>query len=484
MGKYLLYERMPIDSTWKEGSSNSHHQVTNPYNQEVLADIKLANIKDIDDAYKVAEKAQVEWEKVSAFEKAKVMEKAATLIEDRRDEITRIIMEETAGFQPIASRQIQQTLEHLKEASTFPMKMNGLIQPALVPGKENRVYRIPIGVVGVISPWNAPFYLSMRSVAAALATGNGVVIKPDLQTPISGGLLIARIFEDAGLPRGLLNVTIADLADIGDAFIEHPIPRVISFTGSSTAGRHIGAICGQHFKKACLELGGNSPFIVLEDADIDQAVAASVYGRFLHQGQVCMAINRMIVVREVYQQFVKKLLEKVQKLPIGDPAEGAVIGPLINQKQVDKLLNMIEKSIQEGANPILEGKVNGQIVEPWVLIDAKNDMTISKNEAFGPVATVIPVDNEEEAVRIANDTEYGLSAAVFSSSLQRGVQVAKRIKAGMVHVNDQTINHEVLCPFGGEKASGMGRHNSKWALEEFTSFQWLSIQEQPRTFPF
>jgi acyl-CoA reductase-like NAD-dependent aldehyde dehydrogenase len=484
MGKYEMYTQMPIGGVWKEGSSETRYTVTNPYNKEPLAQIKLANKSDIDDAYTSANNIQKEWEQTSPFQKAKIMEKTAELINQRREELIRIIVEETGGFPPKANREIEQSIEHIKEAATFPLRMNGLIHPSYIPGKESRVYRLPVGVVSVISPWNFPLFLSMRAIAPALATGNGVVVKPDLNTPISGGLLIAKIFEDAGLPKGLLNVVVADIAEVGDAFIEHPIPRVISFTGSSAVGRHIGEVAGRNLKRVSLELGGNCPFVVLGDADVDQAVSAAVFGKFMHQGQVCMSINRMIVVRSIYDPFVTKLIEKVQKLKVGNPAEGAVVGPLINQKQVNRLQEMLEKSIQEGAKPVLKGEIRGQIVEPSILIDVSNDMTIAQNEIFGPVAIVIPADDEQHAIRIANDTESGLSAAVFSGTLESGINAAKQIKAGMVHVNDQPINDEALCPFGGEKSSGIGRHNGQWALEEFTTVKWLSVQEIPRKYPF
>jgi acyl-CoA reductase-like NAD-dependent aldehyde dehydrogenase len=483
-GLFEAYSQMPIGGVWRRGSSDTSCRVVNPYNDEVLVDIQLANIQDIDEAYKSAKEVQKEWAQTSPFARAKIMERAARLFDERREEIIKIIVQETGGFPPKAMREVEQSIEHTKEASTFPMRMSGLIHPSHIPGKESRVYRLPAGVVTVITPWNFPMFLSVRAVAPALATGNGVVLKPDLNTPISGGLLIAKIFEEAGIPKGLLNVVVADIEEVGDEFIEHPIPRVISFTGSIQAGRRIGEVAGRNLKKVSLELGGNSPFVVLDDADVDQAVSAAVFGKYMHQGQVCMAINRMIVDRSVYDEFVVKLKEKVLNLKVGNPAEGAVIGPLINDTQVTRLKKLIEKSIEEGAEPILLGKIEGRLVEPSILINVHNDMAVAQNELFGPVAVVIPVDGEDEAIQVANDTESGLSAAVFSGSLQRGIQAAKRIQSGMVHVNDQPINDEALCAFGGEKASGIGRHNGEWALEEFTTTQWLSVQEKPRKYPF
>lgn len=484
MHPYQEYGKQFIDGEYRDGSSSSVCTVRNPYNQAVLAEISLANRDDIDEAYRCAEHAQKDWASASPFERAEVIEKAAEIMNQKREKMNRIIVEETGGFPPKANREIEQGIEHTKEAATFPFRMNGDIYPSTIPGKESRVYRLPAGVVNVISPWNFPFFLSVRSVAPALAAGNGVVLKPDLNTPISGGMLIAQVFAEAGLPPGLLNVVTADLDEVGNAFIEHPVPDVISFTGSIAAGRKIGEIAGRHLKKASLELGGNSPFVVLDDADVEQAVSAAVFGKYMHSGQVCMAINRMIVDDSIYDSFVEALTEKVKTLTPGDPANFAIIGPLIHEGQARRLQDMLDRTIQEGARAVLRGKIEGNKVEPSVLADVTNDMTLAQNEIFGPVAVVIRAHGEEEAIHLANDTNAGLSASVFAGSLQRGIQAAKRIRAGMVHVNDQPINDEALCAFGGEKDSGIGRHNGAWALDEFTTAQWISVQEAPRKYPF
>lgn len=282
----------------------------------------------------------------------------------------------------------------------------------------------------------------------------------------------------------MLNVIVADLEEIGDAIVEHPIPSVISFTGSTAAGRHIGSLAVKHLKKPALELGGNNAFIVLDDADLDQAVTAAAFGKFLHSGQICIAINRIIVDRKVYEPFVEKFLKKMAGIKVGNPADPEVIvGPLINRKQVDRALNLVEQSIAEGAKLIRKGHVDGNLMEPFVLVDLTNDMAIAQNEAFAPIASIIPVDSEEEAIRVANDTPFGLSGAVFSGSIERGINVAQQVKTGMIHVNDQTVNVEPNAPFGGEKSSGLGRYCGEWALDEFTTVKWISVQKQPREYP-
>lgn len=482
--KLAKWNRQYINGAYVEGSSNTYYKNQNPYNGETLAEIKLAGKADIDAAYEAARRAQKEWEATSPFHRAQVMEKVAKLFEERAQEIDEIIIAEVGANHISAHIAVGLSIGITKETVSYPTRMTGEIVPSIIPGKENRIYRKPVGVVGVISPWNFPLNLSMRAVAAAVATGNGVVIKPDIQTYISGGLIIADIFAEAGVPQGLVNVVVADLAEIGDYFVEHPIPRMISFTGSSAAGRRIGKICGEQLKKSSLELGGNSAFVVLDDANLEDAASAAVFGKYIHQGQVCMAINRIFVDRKVYEPFIDIFKAKASKLKVGDPAEASTfIGPMINRKQVDRLLGLVEKSVQEGAKLVLEGKVKDNVVEPFVLRDVRNDMTIAQNEIFGPVASIIPFDGEEEAIELANNTIYGLSGAVFSGSIERGVRVAQRIHTGMIHVNDQSIQDEPLIAFGGEKASGLGRFGSQYSLEEFTTLKWVSVQHETRPYP-
>src|SRR5699024_5790557 len=268
-----------------------------------------------------------------------------------------IITEEIGGTRLKAEFEIGLVTNIIKEAATFPFRMEGKILPSPTDWKENRIYRIPVGVVGVISPFNFPFFLSMKSVAPALAAGNGVVLKPHEHTPITGGTLIAKIFEEPGLPKGLLNVVTTEISEIGDRFVDHPIPRTISFTGSTQIGRHIASVAGKNLKEVHLELGGNSALVVLDDADIDQAVSAAVFSRFTHQGQICMSANRLIVHEKIYDEFVEKYVDQVSKLTCGDPKDpNTIIGPLINDRQVETTASLIEKGIKEGAHPIIKGK--------------------------------------------------------------------------------------------------------------------------------
>lgn len=474
-----------IGGEWREGRSDRVYEDVNPYSGEVLTSIRLASTVDIDEAYRTADQAQAAWAAVNPYERTAIIEKAAQVLNENRQAICEIIVAETGGSQLKANLEVDIAIGMVKEASKIPLQMYGSIRPSMIPGKENRIYRTPIGVVGVISPFNFPVNLSIRSVAPALAAGNGVVLKPDMQTFMSGGTILAKAFELAGVPKGVLNVVVPDIAEVGDAFVEHPIPGLISFTGSSAVGRHIGEICGRHLKRTALELGGNNVMIVLDDADVDAAVSAAVFGKFMHQGQICMCLNRILVHRSIYDSFVERFVERVKQIKVGDPADPAVhIGPLINGRQVEKVRNLIDSAVQEGARMALEGTFEGNLVSPHVLVDVKNDMTICQREVFGPVASILAFDTTDEGVQIANASEGGLSGSVFTASTERGVNVAKQIRTGMIHVNDQSINDEPIIAFGGEKASGIGRFGGEWTLEEFTTVKWISVQSEYRGFPF
>jgi len=485
MNQLAALNKQYIGGVWREGSSQKTLTDSNPYNGQKIADFKLASLSDLDEAYRSAAAAQKIWAEVNPFERRTIMEKAITWVEQHESEITDIIIEELGGTALKAFFEIGLVKNIIKEASTYPLRMKGEILPSPVDGKENRLYRIPVGVVGVISPFNFPFFLSMRSVAPTLGAGNGVVLKPHDDTPITGGTLVARVFEETGMPKGLVNVIMADIREIGDAFVEHPIPRIISFTGSERVGRHIGAVAGRCLKKAVLELGGNSALIVMADADLDYALNAAVFSRFTHQGQICMSANRVLVHRSLYQQFLEKYVDRVSNLKVGDPRKPETdIGPLINKAQVDTLCKQIQEAIDEGARVVLRGKNEGNVISPTIFADVRPDMAIARNEMFGPAVCVIPFDSTEEAIRIANDSPYGLSGAIHTRNVEQGAELAQQIVSGMVHVNDGTINDEPLVAFGGEKASGFGRLNGKWALEEFTTLKWVSVQHKPRHYPF
>ncbi|MFJ9712283.1 aldehyde dehydrogenase family protein [Streptomyces sp. NPDC101234] len=474
-----------IDGEWRPGTGSWDIIDFNPYDGEKLASITIAAVEEIDQAYQAAARAQKEWAATNPYARRAVFEKALRLIEEREAEITEAIIAELGGTHLKAGFELHLAKEFLRESIQWALRPEGRILPSPVDGKENRVYRVPVGVVGVISPFNFPFLLSIKSVAPALAVGNAVVLKPHQNTPIVGGTLVAKIFEDAGLPGGLLNVVVTDIAEIGDAFIEHPIPKVISFTGSDKVGRHVATVCASLFKRSVLELGGNSAIVVLDDADIDYAVDAAVFSRYVHQGQVCMAANRVLVDRSIADVFTEKFVAKVRTLKSGDPRDPqTIIGPVINSQQAESISATVEQAVAEGGTALLHGTTTDNLVEPSVLTGVPAGSDLLRQEVFGPVAFLIPFDGEEEAVRIVNDTPYGLSGAVHTGDIERGVAFAKQIDTGMFHVNDGTVHDEPLVPFGGEKHSGIGRLNGETTLEAFTTLKWISVQHGRSGFPF
>ncbi|WP_432135218.1 aldehyde dehydrogenase family protein [Streptomyces sp. bgisy154] len=474
-----------IGGEWRPGTGSWDIIDVNPYDGTKLASITIATIDEVDQAYRAAERAQHAWAATNPYTRRDVFERALRLVEDREREITEAIIAELGGTHLKAGFEIGLAKEFLREAAQLTLRSEGRLLPSPIEGKENRLYREPVGVVGVISPFNFPFLLSIKPVASALALGNGVVLKPHQDTPVVGGTLIARLFEDAGLPPGLLNVVLTDIAEIGDAFIEHPVPKVISFTGSDKVGRHIATVCAAQLKRTVLELGGNSALVVLDDADIGYAVDAAVFSRYVDQGQVCMAANRVLVDRSVAEEFTEKFVAKVRTLKTGDPSDPqTVIGPVINSLQANAVTAAVDQAVAEGATVLVRGEASDNLVGPSVLTDVPAHSALLHKEIFGPLALVVPFDGEEEAIRIVNDTPYGLSGAVHTADIERGVAFAKRVETGMFHVNDGTIHDEPLVPFGGEKHSGIGRLNGETTLDAFTTLKWISVQRGRSRFPF
>jgi aldehyde dehydrogenase (NAD+) len=474
-----------IGGEWRHGTGSWDIIDLNPYNGEKLASITIATADEVDEAYQVAAVAQRTWADTNPYARRTVFEKVLRLIEDREQEIAEVITAELGGTYLKAGFELHLAREFLRESVHLALRPEGRVIPSPTDGKENLVYRVPVGVVGVISPFNSPFLLSLKSVAPALALGNAVVLKPHQNSPITGGTLLAKLFEDAGLPGGLLNVVVTDIDEIGDAFLEHPIPKVISFTGSDRVGRHVATVCASHFKRSILELGGNSALVVLDDADVDYAVDAAVFSRYIDQGQVCMAANRVLVDRFLEAEFTEKFVAKVRGLKAGDPRDPqTVIGPVINSFQAEALASAVEQAVAEGATALVHGTTTGNLVEPSVLKGVPADSPLLRQEVFGPVVFLIPFDGEEEALRIVNDTPYGLSGAVHTADIERGVAFAKRADTGMFHVNDGTVHDEPRVPFGGEKCSGIGRLNGETILDAFTTQKWISVQRGQSTFPF
>ncbi len=485
--RYGDFGLLPIAGKWREGASGRRLEVTNPFSGQKLLDIAMASKADLDEAYRAAAKAQPDWAAKGPGERAAVMHRAVAIFDARRDEIIDWLVRESGSTRIKAAIEWGSARAITLEAAGMPSRSHGRVLASDVPNKQSLVYRQPLGVVGVISPWNFPLHLSIRSVAPALALGNAVVVKPASDTPVTGGLLLARVFEEAGVPPGVLSVLVGAGSEIGDAFVEHPVPAFISFTGSTDVGRGIGRIAsgGEHLKHVALELGGNSPFVVLADADVEAAVNAAVVGKFLHQGQICMAINRIIVEAPLLEAFTKRFVERVKALPVGDPDKPeTVVGPVINMKQLDGLRAKVAKAKAEGATVLLGGEPVGSVMPPHVFGSVTAEMEIAREEIFGPLVGIQSARDAGHALELANASDYGLSSTVFTGDVARGIEFARRVRAGMTHVNDMPVNDDYNAPFGGEKNSGLGRFNGDWAIDEFTTDHWITIQTGPRPFPF
>lgn len=478
---YSGFDLMPIAGHRRRGRGGHPGADVSPWNGEVLTEIEQASADDLDQAFEAARQAQREWAAQPPAARADVMRAAISVIEARKDEITGWLEREAGSTVAKAALEWGLARSVTIEAASIPHHVQGRIVPSDLPGKENLVFRVPAGVVAVISPWNFPLRLSIRSVAPALAAGNAVVLKPASDTPVTGGTLLATIYEEAGLPAGLLSVIVGSGGEIGGALVRHAAPSVVSFTGSTEVGTGIAKSAG--IKKLSLELGGNAPLVVLDDADLDVAVPAALFGSFFHQGQICMRANRIIVDEACYEPFVQRFADGARALTLGDAnTTDADIGPVVNERQRDQVLDKISRAREQGAEQVLGGEPAGLIVPPHVLLGT-NDVATVREEVFGPAITVIRARGEKDTLEIANDTEYGLSGAVFTRDVDRGVPFARRIAAGMTHVNDSPVHDDANTAFGGGKASGIGRFGGPWAVREFTIEHWISVQRQPRQYP-
>lgn len=474
------YTKQFIDGEWREGTGEKVLENRNPYTGETIYSYRGAGKQDVDDAYAAAAKAQVAWAETSPAEKQALLEKLIGTLSELKDDVYASVIEEGGKAHACGDYEFYTSINIIKECMAFPLMMDGKIMPSNTPGKENYIFKSPRGVIGVIAPWNVPYVLAMRSILPAIATGNAVVLKPSTETPATG-FIIAEAFEKAGFPKGLVNVVVGPSSEIGDYFVGHPTPDLISFTGSTEVGRRVGAIATENLKEVSLELGGNNVMIVMDDADVDSAVGAAIFAKFFNSGQVCMALSRVICLPSVYEKFIGAFVEAAKALPAGDPSKPETfMGPLMNATQLEKCERFVEAAIAAGAKVALEGKTEGTVMHPWIFRDVTNDMPTACNETFGPICNIMKAGDIEEALTIANDTEYGLSGCVFTEDLYRGMQIAKRLQVGMAHVNDQCINDEPHVMFGGEKQSGVGRFNAQWVVNKFTTEQWVSVQVEKR----
>jgi benzaldehyde dehydrogenase (NAD) len=458
--------------------------VIEPATGQELGRTGIAGPADISRAAQQAAAAQPGWAALPHTARAAILRKAAAIWLANAEEIEGWSVREGGKIPPAAQFETHVATEEIFEAATLPNRATGDVIPSEQP-RLSFVERVPVGVVGVIAPFNFPQILSIRSVAPALALGNAVVLKPDPRTAVCGGVVLARVFEEAGLPEGLLHVLPGGV-EAGEALIAEPAVRVISFTGSTAAGRRVGELAARHLKRAHLELGGNSALIVLDDVDLDRAVSAGAWGSFLHQGQICMTTGRHLVHEAIYDEYVTRLAATASHLPVGDPAGGQVaLGPVIDERQRDKIHSMVTGSVEAGARLAAGGTYEGLFYQPTVLADIASSMPAYADEVFGPVAPVIRFATDDDAAKLAADSEYGLSLGILTRDVMRGLDLARRIPTGIVHINDQTVDDEPNAPFGGVLASGTGaRFGGSANLDAFTDTRWVTIRGDITPYPF
>jgi benzaldehyde dehydrogenase (NAD) len=444
----------------------------------------VADRGDVQRAAQRASAAQAEWASTAFDERAAILRRAGELITEHADELHAWIMPETGGTPPKAAFETHVAAGECFAAAELTSRPLGQVLPTPQP-QLSIARRLPVGVVGVISPFNFPLILSSRSVAPALALGNAVLLKPDPRTAVTGGILLARVFEEAGLPPGVLHV-LPGGADIGQALVEEPHVRLISFTGSTAAGRQVGEAAARNFKRVLLEMGGNNALVVFDDADLELAASAGAYGSFLHQGQICMTTGRHIVHERLKDDYVALLAKKADAMPVGNPVTDQVaLGPVIDEGQRDKIHRLVTNSVDAGATLAAGGRFEGLFYRPTVLDNVTRQTPVYTDEIFGPVAPVVSFSSEDEAVAFASDTDYGLSLGIITRDVMKGVELASRIPAGIVHINDQTVADEPIIPFGGVRSSGNGtRLGGDANIEAFTDTQWLTIRADVPAYPF
>lgn len=469
-------------SGWNAASTA--REILEPASGAVLTRVGMATPADVAEAAMRAKAAQAAWVALPYEQRAAIFRKAAAIIERETEGMTQWIVRETGCIPPKAGVELHMAVGILHEAAGMVTQPSGLMLPS-DGGRISMARRVPHGVVGVISPFNFPLILSIRAVAPALAVGNTVVLKPDPQTPITGGYLIARVFEEAGLPRDCLQV-LPGAADVGQAMCADPNIAMISFTGSTAAGRSVGELAGKHLKKVTLELGGKNRLIILDDADVDLAASCAAWGAWLHQGQICMTTGVILVHQSIAAKVTEQLVGKATHLPVGDPATQQVaLGPLISERQRDRVHGIVQDSIRQGARLAAGGTFEGNFYKPTVLTAVEPGMRCFDEEVFGPVASIVSFNTEDEVVDLANRTDYGLSLGVISNSVGRAMALANRIPTGLLHINDQTVADEPHIPFGGRGNSGNGgRHGGPANWEEFTQWQWVTIKDSAPRYPF
>ncbi|WP_181801553.1 aldehyde dehydrogenase family protein [Streptomyces shenzhenensis] len=468
--------------------------VINPSTGQKYATVAASGVEDVNRAVDAAQAAFEDWAKTDPYTRREIFAKAADLMEQRREHIVDLMVGEVGATRLWASFNVTLAAEMLRETAALITAPLGEVLTTQRDGDLSLVVREPVGVVAAFSPWNAPVILGTRAVAAALAAGNTVVLKPSEVAPLSAGLLIGELLSDAGLPAGVLNVLTndpADAPDIAEALIASPAVRAVNFTGSTNIGRIIGAHAARHLKPALLELGGKNAVIVLDDADIDYAVDAAAFAAFMNSGQICMSADRILVHESLADEFTAKFAAKVAALPSGtDPS--AVIGPLVNTDNdqrcglyaAQRIAALVADAVAKGAAVLVGGEVEDAVHPATVLTGVPAHADLHGAEAFGPVCVVDTFATDDEAVARANDTDQGLTAGIITENGTHGLRVARRLRTGIVHINDQSVADDPQAPFGGFKSSGYGRFGGRWGIEAFSNTRWITLATQHASYPF
>ncbi|HQS96146.1 MAG: salicylaldehyde dehydrogenase [Novosphingobium sp. 17-62-19] len=459
----------------------------NPLTGAVASTAKAMQASDIPAITAKAASAYPVWAAMGPNARRAVLMKAATALESRADAFVDAMMGEIGATKGWALFNLGLAASMVREAAALTTQISGEVIPSDKPGCVAMALREPVGVMLGIAPWNAPIILGVRAIAVPLACGNAVILKASEQCPRTHALII-EAFAEAGFPEGVVNVVTnapADAADVVGALIDAPEVKRINFTGSTAVGRIIAMRAAQHLKPCLLELGGKAPLIVLDDADLDEAVKAAAFGAFMNQGQICMSTERIIVVEAVANEFAAKFKAKVASMAVGDPREGTTpLGAVVDAKTVAHCQSLIEDALAKGAELLTGGETTQNVLMPAHVVNGvTQDMKLFRDESFGPVVGVIKALDEAHAIELANDTEYGLSAAVFTRDTARGLRVARQIKSGICHVNGPTVHDEAQMPFGGVGASGYGRFGGKAGIDSFTELRWITMETQPGHFP-
>lgn len=476
-----------IDGQPASAEGGKSFERANPVNGAAVTSAAAATVADVNRAVKAAEAAFPSWAATGPGRRRELLLKSADALLARMPDFIAAMIAETGATEGWAGFNVAFAASMLREAASVTTQIAGEVIPSDVPENIAMAIRQPRGVCAGIAPWNAPVILGVRAIAMPLACGNTVVFKASETCPAVHRLIGTALCE-VGLPDGVLNVVTnapADAAEVVAALIDHPAVRHINFTGSTRVGRIVAERAARHLKPVLLELGGKAPLIVLDDADIESAVNAACFGAFMNQGQICMSTERIVVDEKIADEFVNRLSRKAETLPRRDPSLGpAVLGSMVDPRAAERVTELIQDSIRKGARVTAGGECDGTIMAATVLDRVTATMRIYAEESFGPVVTVVRVSGDEEALRVANDTEYGLSAAIFSRDIARAWRLAQRVESGICHINGPTVHDEAQMPFGGVKASGYGRFGGKAAIDEFTTLRWITIQTGPRHYPF